>query len=1163
MQHKISVDNLLTKLKYWEGSQNQSIHYKGVHFDQWILLHFEFIQERLKNSSLIILMPGDEEVDQAHSFLSKFFPTEIFPGLDESPYSSLYQSESALHQRFKVLNSLSSNAKFITLCTADSFILKNPPLDFFRTSKLTLEVEDIISPDDLSKSLISLGYVSSPTVEEPGTYSKRGEIFDIYSDSYGPLRLHYFDELIEHIFRIDLNTQKTIKDNSLQKIELEVAPQILVNEKYKLSLRNNLPQFGPAQKDLFEQRKEIFTILSKGNLFENYCTFIPLFFDEPQSLAGLVNELDFDLIVYDENNITDAHEEHMHNIFTTYEEEVKNSNTILPEPDFFYNLKFEEILSETKHVKISPLDISINLDEDLNTSISLNLIDFNIFLQKEIKDITLLNNQYSKVKTIIQFINSLIKKKYVIHFFVKSDSSKNEIKHLLELNSDSTTHYQNIIFKIGHLSKGFSYVNENIFYLTESDLFTVKTQKTKKTKRANTDLFADQLSTLAIGDFLVHKDHGIGLYQGLETLELSGQSSDFVVIKYADDDKVYVPVYKLDLIQKFADASAGQKVANLRSKKFNTLKNKVKSSIKKLAFDLLKLQAKRQTNKGFKFSEPDELFTEFEKTFPFQETPDQLHTIEEVIGDMTSDTSMDRLVCGDVGFGKTEIAMRASFKAVLDKKQVAILVPTTVLAYQHYNSFVERFKQFPVNIEFLSRFKSKKQSDEILEQLENGKVDIVIGTHKLLSPKIKYQDLGLVIVDEEHRFGVAHKEKLKVLKINVDFLTLTATPIPRTLQLSFLGLRDLSIIKTAPPKRKSIKSYVIKEDKITIKNAIEKELARGGQIFIVHNRVHDIDEYAAKIRDLVPSAEICVAHGQMSERILESKIKAFYSGHYNILLSTTIIESGIDIPNANTMIIDRANTFGLAQLHQLRGRIGRSDKKAYAYFIIPNEKKLTDTASKRLQALKKYADIGSGFSLASSDLEIRGAGDILGAEQSGHIENIGLELYMQLLKEAIQDIKGEVVDNFSNIEIHSNFACFIPKKFIENSAHRLRFYKRLSNANSAEKLNEIYNELQDIYGLIPTQVDNLVLTLKSRVNFSKIGIKTVKVTGTQIKLNFDKDVINSKDLLRNNMLKLFMSSKKKYQIKPDYSVICFFKEKVDLNHLFNFSHEVYKELVAS
>jgi transcription-repair coupling factor (superfamily II helicase) len=499
-------------------------------------------------------------------------------------------------------------------------------------------------------------------------------------------------------------------------------------------------------------------------------------------------------------------------------------------------------------------------------------------------------------------------------------------------------------------------------------------------------------------------------------------------------------------------------------------------------------------------------------------------------------------------------------KAVLDKKQVVVLVPTTVLALQHYHSFKKRFENFPVNIDFISRFKTPKEKSEVLKKIAAGHVDILIGTHAVLSDKLEFHDLGILIIDEEHRFGVGHKEKLKVLKTGIDVLTMTATPIPRTLQLSFLGIRDLSLIQTAPPRRQSIKTYIIKEDDLTLKSAIEKELSRGGQVYYVHNRVHDIEEHELYLKKLVPKARISVTHGQMNERELEKRINDFYDHKSDILLSTTIIESGIDIPNANTMIIDRADTYGLAQLHQLRGRIGRSDRKAYAYFMVPDNRILSELSQRRLQALQTYAEMGGGFSLASSDMEIRGAGDILGAEQSGHIEGIGLEFYMDLLQEAIQEIRGEQKVSVKNIEIQAPFSAFIPNTYISDHALRLKYYKRLSNSNEHPRLEEIISEINDAFGMIPRELEALFSILRARIYFQPLGARLVKVSGNQIQLFFNQEILNHNSQLRDKMLGHFMNKPKLYKLNPDSSVFCFFKEQVSHQMLLEFAKHIAPQI---
>ncbi|MCK6595934.1 MAG: transcription-repair coupling factor, partial [Bacteriovoracaceae bacterium] len=767
------------------------------------------------------------------------------------------------------------------------------------------------------------------------------------------------------------------------------------------------------------------------------------------------------------------------------------------------------------------------------------------------------------IKESLNFLQKEFKHSGLITFCSYTDGSKQEIKHLIELLGWSEDLKNRTRFEQYRMDDGFWYEPEKTIVISDADLFAAKKNKTQKKKSIDVDLFAEQLATLKIGDYVIHSEYGVGEYLGLESLEIGGEKSDFLILKYSENDKVYVPVYKLNLIQKHADSHAGLKVDSLRTNKFTALKARAKISVKQLAFDLLKLQAERQMSQAYAFSEPDHLYKEFELAFPFDETPDQTKAIEAVLENMQKPVPMDHLVCGDVGFGKTEVAMRAAFKAVEDKKQVALLVPTTILALQHYNSFVKRFKDFPIKIEFVSRFKTAKESKEIFNRTEAGHVDILIGTHKLLSDGLRFKDLGLVIVDEEQRFGVGHKEKLKLLKSSVDFLTLTATPIPRTLQMAFLGLRELSLIKTAPPKRQSIKTYIIKEDEYTLQMAIKKELQRGGQVFIVHNKVNDMEQFVANIRDLVPEAKIVYAHGQMSEKELEDRVSAFYNGDYQILIATTIIESGIDIPNANTMIIDRADTFGLAQLHQLRGRIGRSDKKAYAYFVIPRFKDISGIAQKRLHALQTYADMGSGFNIANVDLEIRGAGDILGASQSGHIEAIGLELYMELLKEAIQEIRGERKIIKKDIEIQTPFPAFIPNHYIKDSMDRLKNYKRISNCETLGQLEALREEFEDIFGVFPEEIHNLFTLLEVRIHLQTIGLKSLSVAGNNLILKFDKSVFETHTELRDKVVQYFLSRPKVYQFTPDFKVIYSHKDLIRQSDLIRLSKEIAEQIIPS
>lgn len=1145
---------IATKIQYWLQNQ-QELSLKGVSPNQWCLLAGSYFSTQLFNSTHLIVCSDQDEAEEVFESLKHLKNVHFYPGHNHSLYSSIMTSESALLARWSVLQRLQNNSPAIIVTTHEASVLLGPDRSFFQKNSYSIKKDDIISPFDLAKKLTDMGYFPASTIEEPGTFSRRGEIFDIYPISHPPVRLQYFDDLIEEIFSIDLETQKTVRETTYTELALVPGAGYLTKDPYATMLRSRIPQAQPAFKNKYEARKQLLARVSENQLFENYPLYIPLFFEKPETLIDYLPANAKITFINNENG-----QKNLELFIASQAEDFEDiaddveSSSVIPGIDNFYLSKFPK--TNFKTLFVDQLDIAVNLDTPFDRELHLNFEKLKSYLQTKLQmSGSIPDNKFEYIKGSLK----VLRKELNVHGHLvvnyKSENARQELQYLLEENklTEIGTRLQ---FVYGKLDEGFYYKNENIFVLSEGDFFSVKKKKTKQVKATNKDLFAEQIATLKINDYVIHRDFGIGVYKGLETISAGDQQNDYLVIHYEDNDKVYVPVYKLNLVQKHADSSSGLKVASLKSKKFAELKTKARGSVKKLAFDLLKLQAERKLRGGYPYSPPDHLFKEFELSFAFEETPDQSKAIQDVLDDMQQQYPMDRLVCGDVGFGKTEVAMRAAMKAVLDKKQVVLLVPTTVLALQHYHSFKKRFENFPVNVDMISRFKTAKQKTETMGLVAEGKVDILVGTHAVLSDKLEFHDLGLLIIDEEHRFGVAHKEKLKVLKTGVDVLTMTATPIPRTLQLSFLGIRDLSLIQTAPPRRQAIKTYIIKEDDLTLKSAIEKELSRGGQIYYVHNRVHDIEEHEIYLKKLVPSARISVTHGQMNERELEKRINDFYDHKADILLATTIIESGIDIPNANTMIIDRADTYGLAQLHQLRGRIGRSDRKAYAYFIVPENRIISETAQRRLHALQTYAEMGSGFALASSDMEIRGAGDILGGEQSGHIEAIGLEFYMDLLQEAIQEIRGEQKVSVKNIEIQAPFSAYIPNGYIPDHALRLKYYKRLSNCSDLNRLEDIITELNDAFGITPKELEALYSILRSRIIFQPVGLRLVKVGGTQIALFFDQEILNHNHQLRDKMLNFFMNKPKLYKINPDSSVNALFKETVSHNTLLEFAKHI-------
>ncbi len=1153
---------LRTKLETWLDTRQHDLTIDGINREHWAFAKFLLQEKNGKiNPSNLFIFENYDDAEQFYELVkTSFSKTKLvfYPGLDASPYSGMFASESAQLARHSALEKIirAENKELIVITSIESLGLKVPPANFFNETKIEINESDIISPDELAGKLVQLGYSSSFTVEEQGTFSKKGEIFDIYPVGHHPIRIHYFDEMIEEIYEIDKETLKTIKDKKLESIIIAPGPTIFCESQYSNNLRNNISRPRANQRDLLEKRNDIFSKLSSGMLFENHPIYTPLFFNENETatLLDYVNK-NWIISIFDRDNVEDYFSNYCDDLARDFED----CEELLPEPKYFYDLSTIDRLKDIACLNLNHLNITVNLDNDSNIvdlgfrpfKSYISYHDINYLVKKEF-----LTGLFKHIKSEFKYSGKII-------FTIQNENSRKEIEHLIETFEVDGEIKKRIEFVPFKLSEGFFYPSDKLLTISDSDLFSIRRDKAKVSKIHDYDLFAEQLASLKEGDFVIHSKHGIGKYLGLEAMDIGGSKTDYLVLLYKGNDKVFVPIYKMNLIQKHAGGELNVNVDSLRTNKFSALTSRARESIKKLAFDLLKLQAERASAKAFQFSPPDHDFKEFELSFPFNETPDQKNAIDSVIDKMQASTAMDFLVCGDVGFGKTEVAMRAAFKAVLDGKQVAVLVPTTVLALQHYNSFVKRFEKFPVRIDYLSRFKTGKDEKETKEKLEKGEIDIIVGTHKLLGKTIRYKDLGLVIVDEEQRFGVGHKNQLKLLKSSVDFLTLTATPIPRTLQLSFLGLKDLALIKTAPPRRQSIKTYVIKEDDHTIQSAINRELKRGGQVFIVHNRVQDIENYTAYIRELVPEAKIVFAHGQMAEKELESRISAFYNGAYQILISTTIIESGIDIPNANTMIVDRADRYGLAQLHQLRGRIGRSDKKAYCYFVVPNNRNITEVAAKRLKALQTYADMGSGFQIANCDLEIRGAGDILGAHQSGHIEAIGLELYMELLTEAIQELRGEKKVITKDIEINTPFAAFIPAHFISESSERLKYYKQLSNSKSIDEITALKETIFDIYGPGPEEFNQLIAILEARSYLMPCGVKSAQLIDNTIVFQFDQNVVEANEQLRNNILNNFLGMPRKYRFTPDFKLIFTNKSTISPSGLVEFCQEIAEKIVPS
>jgi transcription-repair coupling factor (superfamily II helicase) len=668
------------------------------------------------------------------------------------------------------------------------------------------------------------------------------------------------------------------------------------------------------------------------------------------------------------------------------------------------------------------------------------------------------------------------------------------------------------------VASGVSFPEANLVVFGANDLSDeADIMARPEPKRSKTAAFVSDFRDLAMGDYVVHVEHGIAQFQGLKEIVQDGLSVEFMILEFAEQAKLYVPLTRLDLIQKYRSTDSGPApvLNRLGSQQWTKTKARVRKAMQDMAGELLKLYAERHTAPGTAFSPDNEFQREFEDSFDYRETDDQLTAIAAIKQDMEGTTPMDRLLCGDVGYGKTEVAMRAAFKAVQDGKQVAVLTPTTVLCFQHFETFKRRFAQFPIHVEMISRFRSPKEQKAILERVEAGKVDILIGTHRVLSKDIKFQDLGLLVVDEEQRFGVRHKERLKQMRKEIDVLAMSATPIPRTLHMSLVGLRDMSVIETPPKDRMAIQTVVAKFDEKLVRSAVEVELERGGQVFFVHNRVESIYEIAARIQELVPAARVIVGHGQMGETELERVMLAFMNHEYDVLVATTIIENGLDIPLANTILINRADRHGLSELYQLRGRVGRSNRRAYAYLLIPSEKELSDVARRRLAALKEFSDLGAGFKIAALDLELRGAGNMLGGEQSGHIEAVGFELYTSMLEQAVKEMKGEGTEERPSTQLNLGIALRIDESYVGEENQRLRLYKKIAGATSEKAIADLRAEMEDRYGPLPDSTVYLLEAASLRLECERMGIAQIDRRRAELQIRFTENAqVDPQHLMR-------------------------------------------------
>lgn len=1014
----------------------------------------------------------------------------VYPAKDFIFFSADIHGNLILKERLSVLEKLINKEEVTIIVPFDGLMDKLMPLQAFKDNVLIIEEGSIIETDALKKKLVVMGYESVAQVEKPGEFAVRGSIIDIYTlTGDAPYRIDLWDDEVDIIKSFDVESQRSIEN--LKTIKIYPATEYMLThsqlEEGVIKLRKDKEKCeNTFRKELrTEEANRIKTITDEyitrveiGGAGVQIDSYVNYFCQEPVSFLEYFDE--DTLFMIDEPK-------HISERCKAVEAEFKESMVhrlaggyVLPrQTDVMWSYKrILAMINNRKKVVFTMLDQNVKefaIDEKVGIE-ARNLSPYNNKFELLVDDlkrykkqgfsVLLMSPSGTRGKRLVQNLQD-----FELNAVFSEDSNR-EIKQ------------KEIIVTVGNIHKGFVYPAIKFVVISESDIFGDQKKKKKKRKKfsgSNISSFSD----LSLGDYVVHENHGLGIYRGIEKVEVDRIVKDYIKIEYASKGFLYIAATQLNMIQKYAGSDAkAPKLNKLGSQEWTKTKSRVRKAVADIADELVQLYAVRQMKNGFVYSEDTVWQKEFEEIFPYDETDDQLSAIEAVKKDMESTKIMDRLVCGDVGFGKTEVAIRAAFKAVQDNKQVAYLVPTTVLAQQHYNNFVQRFKDFPVRVDLLSRFRTKTQIDATLRDLKKGYVDIVIGTHRLLSKDVNYKDLGLLIIDEEQRFGVTHKEKIKQLKENVDVMSLTATPIPRTLHMSLIGIRDMSIIEEAPQERMPIQTYVMEQNDEIVREAIKRELMRGGQVYYIYNKVSNIDEVAATISRLVPEANVAFAHGQMSERMIETIMYDFVNGDIDVLVSTTIVETGIDISNVNTMIIHDADKLGLSQLYQLRGRVGRSNRTAYAFMMYRRNKVLKEVAEKRLQAIRDFTELGSGFKIAMRDLEIRGAGNLLGAQQHGHMEAVGYDLYCKMLNEAVELKRGIRNEESFETTIDLDVDAFIPPRYIKNEYQKLDIYKRIAGIESKEEYEDMQDELQDRFGDIPSQVENLlkVALLKGYAN---------------------------------------------------------------------------------
>jgi len=1020
-------------------------------------------------------------------------PVMIFPDWETLPYDHFSPHQDIISARLATLNTLKNEQQSVLIMPVSTLMLRTAPASFIYGSTLNFKVGDRLDTHALRENLEQAGYMHVQQVMEHGEYAIRGSIVDLYPmGSKHPFRLDFFDDELDTIRLFDVETQRS--DEKVEKIELLPAHEFPTNdtdiERFRINYRE---KFGASA-----EQDSVYMQVSKGNWPGGIEYYMPLFFD---GLATIFDYLPESTTVMQLGDLEHAADNFWHDVNVRYENRRLDPLRPLLPPDELYQ-PINELFSNLGNygrIRLSQAKLGTKAG---NKNLAVN----------ELPNVRIDHKQHEPYNAFISYVAEQKKKKGRVVISVESGGRRETIQSILKPSGlkfkefDTFEQFINSSSDVGLIVSPLEQsvvlsTKPSLSIITEQELLGIKVSQRRRRKHkyeASQDALIRNLAELKEGQPVVHLDHGVGRYQGLQTIDAAGVVTEFVTIIYAGEAKLYVPVSALHMLSRYSGGEeASAPLHKLGSDAWDKAKKRAAEKVRDVAAELLDIYAQRQAKPGNKFTLDGQAYRQFSDSFPFEETDDQRNAIEAVLGDMQSKQAMDRLVCGDVGFGKTEVAMRAAFVAVNDNKQVAILVPTTLLAQQHYDNFKDRFADFPIEVGVLSRFNSTKEQKETLEKMSNGKLDVVIGTHKLIQQDINFKDLGLLIVDEEHRFGVRQKEKIKALRADVDILTLTATPIPRTLNMAMSGMRDLSIIATPPAKRLAVKTFVRQRDEELIREAVLREIKRGGQVYFLHNNVETIERVAQEISEWVPEATVTSAHGQMREQELEQIMTDFYHQKYNVLVCTTIIETGIDVPTANTIIMDRADKLGLAQLHQLRGRVGRSHHQAYAYLLTGNPKALSKDAKKRLDAIASLEDLGAGFALATHDLEIRGAGELLGDDQSGQMQTIGFNLYMEMLEQAVNALKNGQEPTLENLlqkqtEVDLKLPALLPDDYIHDVNARLGMYKRVASCANLADIDELQVELIDRFGLLPDAAKNLFSLQQLKMQASNLGITKIE-----------------------------------------------------------------------